>query len=104
MADMSQIMHDAMPMRGRALDGALGLVFAATVVGGRCLARLRQRYGASTRVTEQLWQLHRRDQPHLFVIDNDKGVEHELVLDPRHRQPDVHPGTQLRCVDADFTF
>jgi len=81
-------------------------VGAAVVVRASRGSGLRwwQGYRAAGRVTEQLRQSHRRNQPRLLVVGNDKGVEHELVLDPRDRQPDVHPGTQLRGVDADLSF
>jgi hypothetical protein len=71
----------------------------------RCRLLSRQRWNlAARRVAEQLRQLHRRDQARLFFIRDDEGTEHELVFDPRHRQTDVHPRTQLRGVDADFPF
>ena len=44
------------------------------------------------------------------ILERDRHVvspsyvrEHELVLEPRQRQTNVHPRTQLRCVDTDFT-
>jgi hypothetical protein len=58
---------------------------------------------AARRVAEQLRQFHRRDQARLFFVSDDEGTEHEVVIHPRHRQTDVHPRTQLRCVDADLT-